>query len=158
MEVAPYPNGGLRKQFFLQPGNRTKFVYDVAFNPDGEQVASVAWDGTLRLWNATTGQQTHLSKHESVILSGVSYSRNGRRLVTTERAVGVTLWDVEFGQAIRTFSAPVKEGDVRAVLNPDGTIMAVGSHTGIVTLWDTNTIQELGQLQGHDAGRFVRDV
>jgi serine/threonine protein kinase len=29
---------------------------DVNFSPDGKQVASVSRDGTLRLWNASTGQ------------------------------------------------------------------------------------------------------
>ena len=111
------------------------FVYDVAFSPDGEQVASSAWDGTARLWDATSGRQTGLLKHEKNIVSSVAFSRDGRRLVTVERDRGITLWDVASQKVARTWSTATGYwgADTRAALNPAGTLLACGCARGAGT-------------------------
>jgi WD40 repeat protein/serine/threonine protein kinase len=127
------------------------YVYDVAFHPDGEQVASVAWDGTVRIWDATTGGQTSLLPHETKILTSVEFSRDGRNLASVERDRGVTLWDVAHRKVVHSWRFPTKSGggDVRASLNPAGTLLVAGSVGGTVRLWDVATKHELARLEGH---------
>jgi WD40 repeat protein len=128
------------------------FVYDVAFSPDGEQVASSAWDGTARLWDATTGRQTGLLKHEKEIISALTFSHDGRLLATVERDRGITLWDVAHQKAVRTWSMATgySDGDVRAALDLDGTLLACGCAEGPVRLWNVAGGQEIARLDGHE--------
>jgi eukaryotic-like serine/threonine-protein kinase len=132
----------------------TSYVYDVAFCPDNEQVASASWDGTARIWNATTGQRVGnpLPCKTGSILS-VAFRQDGRRLVTGEADLGVTLWDV----AARKPERHVPDGPwglghlARATLNPAGTLLAaIGADDGLVRLWDAATGAEVARFEGHD--------
>ena len=56
-------------------------VNSVAYSPDGKHIASGGTDGTVKTWNAATGELTRTSAQKGVVNS-VAYSRDGKSLAS----------------------------------------------------------------------------
>src|SRR5581483_4838161 len=51
-----------------------KAVWGVAFSPDGKRVASAGDDGTVRLWDSTTGKELFRQEERNVQVRCVTFS------------------------------------------------------------------------------------
>uniref|UniRef100_A0A665VIC2 Small ribosomal subunit protein RACK1 n=1 Tax=Echeneis naucrates TaxID=173247 RepID=A0A665VIC2_ECHNA len=69
------------------------FVSDVVISSDGQFALSGAWDGTLRLWDLTTGVTTRrFVGHTKDVLS-VAFSADNRQIVSGSRDKTIKLWN-----------------------------------------------------------------
>jgi len=69
------------------------YVQDVAISSDGQFALSGSWDGTLRLWDLTTGQTTRrFIGHTKDVLS-VAFSADNRQIVSGSRDKTINLWN-----------------------------------------------------------------
>ncbi|XP_074083540.1 LOW QUALITY PROTEIN: small ribosomal subunit protein RACK1-like [Macrotis lagotis] len=70
------------------------FVSDVVISSDGQFVLSGSWDGTLKLWNLTTGTTTkHFVGHTKDVLS-VAFSSDNCQIVSGSRDKTIKLWNM----------------------------------------------------------------
>lgn len=95
----------------------TDRIWDLAFTPDGESLATASEDGTAKVWNANKPQDREILDGSRTDRSHGSYtlvfSPNGRILATTFR--DVRLWDVAAGRRAPGILAGTTRSPVTAI-------------------------------------------
>jgi WD40 repeat protein len=123
-----------------------QMVNRVAFSPDGTRVITASYDGTMRVWNAATGQPLGTLFTNQDMVKSVAFSPNGTRVVTASDYTQV--WDAATGQPL---GAPLmQQGEMMsAAFSPDGTRVVTASADGTARVWDVATGQPLGAPLAH---------
>ncbi|HEX5138358.1 MAG TPA: serine/threonine-protein kinase [Planctomycetota bacterium] len=120
----------LRAHRGLAEGNPTPYVYGVAFRPDGMQVASCGWDGTARVFDATTRRE--LARFEAPgEVRAVAYSPDGRWLAFAHETIEVR--DARTGELRGRYGEPRDGGwgRHRLLFLPDGRHLVASCRGGV---------------------------
>lgn len=108
-------------------------AWSVTFSPDGTTLAAAFEDGTVKLWDPTTGEERADLRHAGPVRS-VAFSPDGRTLAAGCEDGTVTLWDPGSGKA-REVVKTDGSGLTSVAYAPDGKTLAVAAGRD-VTLWD----------------------
>lgn len=137
-------------------GHRDR-ITSVAYAPDGRWFATAAWDGTIRIWDARTGEQVRrldvpaTKEYNPAKLSQIMFSPDNRFLVAAQQSMpnepGVIVWDRRSGERVRDFPG------LCAAITPDGKQIACGG-------WGTQANPNRGDIRFYDLadGKFVRVI
>ncbi|HRS14606.1 MAG TPA: WD40 repeat domain-containing protein, partial [Candidatus Bipolaricaulis sp.] len=71
------------------------WVRSVAFSPDGTVLASGSDDGTIKLWDVTSGTGLRTLTGHTYPVNSVAFSPDGKTLASGSNDGTVLLWDVE---------------------------------------------------------------
>jgi WD40 repeat protein len=126
----------------------TDVVFCLAWQPDGQRIASAAWDGRrhfVQVWDARNGREAFTFPDGPADFAAayfsVAFSPDGRYLVTGEGRGAVQVWDARTGGEVGTLGTHGRE--IRGVVfSKDGRHLASASNDGEVKLWDATRLKE----------------
>ena len=121
-------------------------VMDVRLSPDGSHLLTGSFDYSVGLWPADGGDPVWLDGHRAAV-TDVAVLPDGRAVSGSDDFTAI-LWDLESGQAIRTFEG--HRGKVAAVRpSPDGRTLATASWDGTLRLWDIDSGEQIAVVDDH---------
>jgi WD40 repeat protein len=121
----------------------------IFFSPDSTKFSIASIDGTIRLWDVSSGLEAH-TIHGSQ-LSSMAFSPDQKTIASGNvdarvNDTTIKLWAIDSGKEIRRFKGHDKP--VSAVsFSPDGKVLASESYDGIIKLWDVSSAKELRTLK-----------
>jgi WD40 repeat protein len=113
---------------------------DVAFSPDGRQLAVGMASGAIRLWDVAGGKELLPAGGHQGAVTALFVSADGKTLTSTAADSTLRRWDLATGKEQGRVALPAGAG--RAVYSPDGKTFAFGTGTDKLHLWDAATGKE----------------
>jgi WD40 repeat protein len=126
----------LGRQFIGHEGT----VSGVRFSPDGRSIITASDDGTVRVWNPTTGQQQRVLRHNKWV-RGVAVAPDGKWIASNSLDNTVRLWDMATGKEVYRLPGHGRMGGHRPVaFTPDSRrFYSWGDDDAYLRVWDVAT-------------------
>ena len=123
-------------------------VAAVVAAPDGSWLASADYNGTVRIWDAATGEaRATLTGHHNTV-KAVVVAPDGSWLASGGDDGTVRIWDAATGEARATLTGHHSQVTAVAVA-PDGSWLASSGYDGTARIWNAATWEERAALTGH---------
>jgi WD40 repeat protein len=128
-------------------------VRGVAVSPDGSLLATGSMDGTVRVWNLSTGEKLKTLEGHSKNVNSVAFSPDSSCIVSGSDDKTVQVWDASSGEHLKTLEGHSTGRVTSVAFSPDGRRIVSGSYNSTVRVWDASSGKLLKTLRvgGHSS-------
>ena len=117
-------------------GGHSEYVTSATWSPDATHILTGSQDGTARIWDTTTGDNT-LTVTTNSGIEAVAWSPDATHILTGSQDGTARIWDTTTGDNTLTLT---NAHTVTAVAwSPDGTHILTGTRDGAACIWDATT-------------------
>jgi WD40 repeat protein len=124
-----------------------------ALSQDGQRLATVGSDATVKLWDVATGQLRQTLRGHAGWVNAVAFSPDGQRLASAGQDLTVRVWDLAKGELLLTYTGHAGNrgpGYQDAVaFSSDGERIASACDGPVIKVWNAATGANICSLQ-HD--------
>jgi WD40 repeat protein len=120
---------------------------------DGGRIITASKDETSRIWDAATGQELAVLRHDDFV-GLAAFSPDGTRVLTGSGGPGrletARVWDASSGKELVTIRGPY--GTFVSGFSPDGRRLVGHSKDGTARIWDATSGEQVLVLRGNEIG------
>ena len=120
----------------------TDKVLSVAFNLNGNILASGSDDGSIHLWDTRTSTHLRTMTEDTSLITNVVFNGDGKMLASASKDNTIRLWNTQTGEIQKNLKGHA-DNIFSIWLSGDGKMLASASKDNTIRLWDTQS----GEIQ-----------
>lgn len=124
-------------------------MFELAFSPDGQRIASIERNGTIHVWNVERILKTRVFHGHTDGVYGAAWSPDAKRIASVSHDNTLRIWDALDGSVppvIFKYAAPLNN----VSWSPDGRRIAASAYDRTIAIWNTDEPEKPQILRGHD--------
>ncbi len=121
----------------------------VLYTPEGRAIVSGSWDGTVRVWDASSGECLAVLSQGAEVWD-LAISPDGRQIASGGKDHLVKLWDIETRELKGVLAGHTDKIDALA-FSPDGTRLITGDNDGHLICWNLKSGKQIWVAQTRSA-------
>lgn len=124
-------------------------IRSLAFDPQGEMLASGSDDGTVKLWKVSSGKLLRMLNGHRQIIFSLAFDPQGEMLASASQDGTVKLWGTQTLNLFRTLEGEYSDTVWSVRFDPQHGTLASGDTFGTLKLWDAQSGKLHRKLEGH---------